>query len=213
MLGAGGLHSVFVAVFLQALAVFSLERVGDAKEPLQVLVEAEVSKGTEYPLRVKGTLLIEAEPSVVWEVVTDYEHLEGVFPRLIESRVLSRDEEKVVVLQRYKGLLLLSKSMEFANREVPLSRLEFWRMDGKSKVKGYWSLEKAEGNSTLLSMEVSVRPRRFLPLWLIKGMLMNHVPKGLISIRKRSLNRLNKNPSEEEPEVIFLGEESESDTE
>lgn len=152
-------------------------------------------------------LLIESEPEVVWDVLTDYEHLEGVFPGLVKSQVLSRDAGEVVVEQRYRGLIFLSRSMVFVSREDPMRRIDFQRLKGKSGVAGYWSLEPVSGGYTKLSLEIAVRPRRFLPLWLVGGMLKDHVPHGLISIRQKSLARLNKtNPEGEDPEIIYLEE-------
>jgi len=52
---------------------------------------------------------------------------------------------------------------------------------------------------------VAVRPRRFLPLWIVGGMLKDHIPHGLLSIRQKSLIRLNKNDPED-PEIIYLEE-------
>ncbi len=178
--------------------------------PHQVLVKTEVSKEAEYPLRVKGVLLIECGPEVVWGVLTDYEHLEGVFPRLVESRVLSRGTEEVVVEQRYQGLMFLSKSMVFVNRETPMRRIDFRREGGKSGVKGYWSLEPVAEGSTLLTLEVFVRPRRFL-MWFMKGMLESHVPRGLISIRQKSLSKTPGAGNPEDPETVYLKEGQEVD--
>lgn len=173
--------------------------------PNQVLVKTEISKGTEYPLKIKGMLFIEAKPKVVWGVLTDYEHLEGVFPRLKSTRILRRDAEEIVVEQLYHGLLFLSKAMEFASRETPMQRIDFRRLGGKSKVAGYWSLEPAVEDSTILTLELMVRPRRFIPLLFMKSMLTGHIPHGLIAIRQRSLTKIDKNPSEE-PEIIHLEE-------
>lgn len=174
-------------------------------KPRQVIVKTEVSRGAEYPLKVKGVLLVESEPEVVWGVLTDYEHLEGVFPGLIKSQILARDAGEVVVEQQYRGLIFLSRSMVFVSREDPMRRIDFRRLKGKSSVAGYWSLEPVAGGFTRLCLEVAVKPRRFLPLWVVGGMLKDHVPHGLLSIRQKSLTKLNKNDSED-PEIIYLEE-------
>jgi hypothetical protein len=176
----------------------------------QVLVRTEVSRGEEYPLKIRGTLLIEAGPEVVWGVLTDYENLEGVFPRLVKTQILGRNSEEVVVEQVYHGLLFLSKSMQFASRETPMQRIDFRRLGGKSKVVGYWSLKAMPEGFTLLTLELAVRPRRLIPLRYMKNTLKGHVPQGLLSIRQKSLARLNKN-SPEEPKIIHIGEEEKTD--
>ncbi len=173
--------------------------------PHQLLVQTEVSRQEEFPLKVKGTLLIEAQPEVVWNILTDYEHLEGVFPGLVRSQIIRKEANEVVVEQEYHGLLFFSKNMIFRNKETRIQRIDFRREGGKSKVAGNWSLEPAAGGSTLLKIEVRVRPRRFL-FWLIEDMLRRQVPSGLITIREKSLNKVNKD-STEDPEIIYLEEE------
>jgi hypothetical protein len=177
-------------------------------KPRQVIVKTEVSRGAEYPLKVKGVLLVESGPEVVWDVLTDYEHLEGVFPGLVKSQILSKDAGEVVVEQRYRGLIFLSRSMVFVSREDPMRRIDFQRLKGKSSVAGYWSLEPVAGGLTRLCLEVAVRPRWFLPLWVVGGMLKDHVPQGLLSIRQKSLTKLDKTSPEdpEDPEIIYLEE-------
>ncbi|MFN3466915.1 MAG: SRPBCC family protein [Candidatus Brocadiales bacterium] len=177
-------------------------------KPRQVIVRTEVAKGAEYPLKVKGVLLIESGPEVVWGVLTDYDHLEGVFPGLEKSRILKKDAGEVLVEQQYRGLIFLSRSMVFSSRETPMQKIDFQRLGGKSRVAGYWSLESVVGGSTRVTMEVAVRPRRFLPIWLVGGKLRSQVPHGLISIRQKSLTRLNKDSSGD-PEIIYVGQEQE----
>lgn len=172
--------------------------------PHQVLVQTGVSREAEYPLKVKGILLIEAAPEVVWGVLTDYEHLEGVFPGLVRSRILRKEGEEVVVEQRYHGLLFLSKNMIFSSKETPTQRIDFQRLGGKSRVAGHWSLEPMAEGTVLLTLEVAVKPRRFF-LWFMEGMLKKHVPYGLLSIRKKSLTKLDKD-SPEDPKIIYQGE-------
>ena len=86
-----------------------------------------------------------------------------------------------------------------------MRRIDFQRLDGKSRVTGYWSLEPAEEGSTRLGLEVSVRPRRFLPIFVMEGMLKGQVPHGPLSIRQKSLTKLNKDSSED-PEIIYVEE-------
>ena len=111
--------SIFFCLTILTLSLCA-QPPGQTLRPRQVVVQTEVSRGAEYPLKVKGMLLIESEPEVVWGVLTDYEHLEGIFPGLVKSQILRRDAEEVVVVeQQYRGLLFLSRSMVFASRETP----------------------------------------------------------------------------------------------
>lgn len=199
-----GVITVFFYLTFLTISLCAQASEQDPK-PRQVIVKTEVSRGAEYPLKVTGVLLVESEPEVVWGVLTDYEHLEGVFPGLVKSQVLTKDAGEVVVEQRYRGLIFLSRSMVFVSREDPVRRIDFQRLKGKSSVAGYWSLEPVAGGYTKLSLEIAVRPRRFLPLWIVGGMLKDHVPHGLLSIRQKSLTKLNKNDSED-PEIIYLEE-------
>jgi hypothetical protein len=100
--------------------------------------------------------------------------------------------------------------MVFATKETPMQKIDFQRQGGKSKVAGYWSLELVEGGCTRLTLEMAVRPRSFL-MWYMESTLRRHVPYGLISIRKKSLARLNVENSED-PEIIYQGEEGQEDS-
>ncbi len=196
--------SIFISQIFPLLAYASEQTLGTGS----VIVKTEVDRETEYPLKVEGILRIEAGPEVVWDILTDYEHLVGVFPNLQKSQVVKREAGEVVVEQHYRGLLLFSRRMEFANRETPIERIDFRRLDGKTKVTGCWKLESGSEVSTLVTLEVAIKPRRFLPIWVVAGVLKRQVPQGLISIRRQSLASLNINDPED-PEIIHMGEEEE----
>lgn len=69
-------------------------------------VHAEVRR-TEDGLEVRAGALVTAPPSIVWQVLTDYEHLPGFIPGITRSVVKERRGNRLVLEQTGEARFLL----------------------------------------------------------------------------------------------------------
>jgi len=128
-----------------------------------IAVEAQRHGGT---LRMRATVLVDATPEAVWDVLTDYEGQLRFVPGLAESRVISRDTTGSVVVQKGWVEVLFIRfhfEVEYATRELPprLLTSRVTRGSVKRMISEYRLLPDSSG--TRLDYAGEVEPEGWLP--------------------------------------------------
>ncbi|PZD72473.1 hypothetical protein C1752_03701 [Acaryochloris thomasi RCC1774] len=103
----------------------------------QVVISGDAG---EYIARV----LVDASPSLVWEVLTDYANFHKFLPNVSASEVLETDDSRTVVEQTNNTQILLAdieSTIQTENIERGQQRVDFTMTEGDLKeFRGYWQI-------------------------------------------------------------------------
>ncbi len=134
-------------------------------------VSLAVSEHTDHAVALEAACLIPRSTPAVWHVLSDYDHLAEFIPFLTESRVI-RHEPGVTIL-RQKGratLLVFHRRFEVTFRvtETDASHIRFEAIEGDfQRFTGSWHLEARPGG-TFVRHEVELRPKFYMPVWVMR---------------------------------------------
>lgn len=165
-------------------------------------VEIEIESVARNTRRIEARVGVEARLEAVWAVLTDYEALSDFIPGLAQSRVLIKSPNYARLFQ--VGEQNLGLGIKFNAEGVidcferdlqispagALSRdIDFEMVEGDFEVfRGKWSiLQETSSLSSALSYTLSVKPKLWLPVRLVEGILCNEIRINLASIRRRTL--------------------------
>ncbi|MEX2581484.1 MAG: SRPBCC family protein [Verrucomicrobiales bacterium] len=136
--------------------------------------------------------LIEAPRREVWEVVNDKEHAADFVDGVLESRVLERTDDRILVEQATK----VGGPKEFyryrlRHRLHPIDRADFSYAGGDLKdVEGsWWFFEGKEPETCLLVYSLRIDAGFFAPGFVVRPGMRKSMPGTLRSIRKEVLRR------------------------
>ncbi|CAL9094829.1 unnamed protein product [Musa acuminata var. zebrina] len=138
---------------------------------------------------VMASITIKAPVREVWNVLTAYEALPEIVPNLAISKILSRDNNKVRVLQEgCKGLLymVLHARVVLDLCEDFEHEIKFEQVEGDfDSFKGKWLLEQLGNQHTLLKYVVESRMHKdtFLSEAILEEVIYEDLPSNLCSIR------------------------------
>ena len=137
-----------------------------------------------------GCVFIEAEPPVVWRMLTDYDHLHETMPKVVSSRLLeSNNQTKIIAQSGKSGIFIFEKTVNFTLKveEVFPEHLYFSQIGGDFKVyEGEWRLEAVDGkngHATLLTYEAEIKPDFFAPQFVVSFVQSQDLPTILKAIR------------------------------
>jgi ribosome-associated toxin RatA of RatAB toxin-antitoxin module len=137
---------------------------------------------------VSSKIFIPARPDSVWMLLTDYDHLREYVPNMVESRLLEDHGSVKLIEQVGRGRWFFFGKKARVVLEVEehkYSRLDFHVVDGDFNVfDGSWQLYPRKGG-TLLTYSLSVKPKFFVPGFVVKSVLSHDVPQKLVAIRDR----------------------------
>jgi ribosome-associated toxin RatA of RatAB toxin-antitoxin module len=139
---------------------------GEPRFELQVERVDGPEGGKVYRIASNGT--VAAAPSLVWRILTDYEHLTSYLPNLKSTRILSRNGGKLVVEQvgaaRY---LFFSQTIRLTVQvhERAPDRIDISLIDGDMKVyRASWELSPVPGAAgTRIVYNASIEPKFHVP--------------------------------------------------
>ena len=149
---------LFLSVLMGMLSVGS-SAVADTPMAIEVHRDGET-------LRMHASVVIDAPPETVWEVLTDYEGQLHFVPGLSESRVIARNTDGSVVMQKGWVEVLFIRihfEVEYATHELPPRRLTSRVIRGSVKrmISKYRLLPDISG--TRLDYVGEVEPGGWLP--------------------------------------------------
>ncbi len=183
---------------LMALIFFAGSK-AEAQEKRKRLKGAEVSSMTaiEKPSIqiekrgekdfVVGTVLIDAEPESIWDVLVDYPHAPQVFKNLKSCEVVGQKGQAKLIRQLVSTGSPIKFDYTVALVEKKPYSIEWSRDSGSLKeVTGTWQLEPMEtGTQTKVTYSIFIDGGIFLPPWLLQQQLKGYLPVVLEALRDK----------------------------
>ena len=134
---------------------------------LEVLRLDAASSGGIYT--IDAELVIDAPPAAVHAVITDYEHLTSLSPRIEESRVLEKEPNATLVFTRVEGCFAffcrtfdrVERVVEFGPDHVEATTLPDQSDVGFGKV--VWVLHASGENATRVEYYTALEPTFWVP--------------------------------------------------
>ncbi|XP_022841802.1 uncharacterized protein LOC111365480 [Olea europaea var. sylvestris] len=148
---------------------------------------------------VVASITVKAPVREVWNTLTAYEGLPEIVPNLAISKVLSRENNKVRILQEgCKGLLymVLHARVVLDLCECLEQEISFEQAEGDfDSFRGKWILEKLGSHHTLLkySVESKMCKNSFLSEAIMEEVIYEDLPSNLCAIRDHVEKREIKN--------------------
>ncbi|XP_045823404.1 uncharacterized protein LOC123916092 [Trifolium pratense] len=144
---------------------------------------------------VVASITVKAPVREVWNVMSSYETLPEIVPNLAISKILSRDNNKVRILQEgCKGLLymVLHARVVLDLCEQLEQEISFEQAEGDfDSFQGKWTFEQLGNHHTLLkySVESKMRKDTFLSEAIMEEVIYEDLPSNLCAIRDYIENR------------------------
>ncbi len=157
-------------------------------------IEQTVERMADGVRRLAAQLLTPVSTEHIWNVLTDYDHLSDFIPNLANSRLLSRDGNKVHLQQegsqQFLGLKF-SASVDLELEEFgPEGLLKFKMKKGDfRRFEGTWCLRSMPNNTALL-YELTVQGCLGMPIRLIEQRLRDDLTSNLKAVEAEARRRL-----------------------
>ncbi|KAL1196324.1 hypothetical protein V5N11_005467 [Cardamine amara subsp. amara] len=136
-----------------------------------------------------ASITVKAPVCEVWKVLTAYESLPEIVPNLAISKILSRENNKVRILQEgCKGLLymVLHARAVLDLHEIREQEIRFEQVEGDfDSLEGKWIFEQLGSHHTLLKYTVESKMRKdsFLSEAIMEEVIYEDLPSNLCAIR------------------------------
>ncbi|XP_010243863.1 PREDICTED: uncharacterized protein LOC104587826 [Nelumbo nucifera] len=168
---------------------------------------------------VVASITVKAPVREVWNVLTAYEALPEVVPNLAISKILSRENNKVRILQEgCKGLLYMALHARVVLDlcEHLEEEISFEQVEGDfDSFRGKWILEQLGNHHTLLKYTVESKMHKdsFLSEAIMEEVIYEDLPSNLCAIRDFVEKQMAPNLEEEhtEGQVILSGNNKDVD--
>ncbi|XP_050207107.1 uncharacterized protein LOC126656560 [Mercurialis annua] len=138
---------------------------------------------------VVATITVKAPVHQVWKVLTSYESLPEIVPNLAISKILSRENNQVQILQEgCKGLLymVLHARVVLDLCEQHEQEISFKQVEGDfDSFQGKWLLEQLGSHHTLLKYTVDSKMHKesFLSEAIMEEVIYEDLPSNMCAIR------------------------------
>jgi ribosome-associated toxin RatA of RatAB toxin-antitoxin module len=136
---------------------------------------------------VVGTVLIDAKPESIWDVLVDYPHAPQVFKNLKLCEVVGQRGQTRLVRQLVNTGSPIKFDYTVALVERKPYSIEWSRDSGSLKeVAGTWQLEPLDsGRKTKVTYSIFIDGGIFLPPWLLAPQLKGYLPVVLDALRDK----------------------------
>ncbi|GJQ12178.1 hypothetical protein GpartN1_g3969.t1 [Galdieria partita] len=149
----------------------------------------------ERPTRNRRTiicgLVVCANMKALWDLLTDYEHLADFIPNLSVSRLryhpqggirLEQEGVQSVLGFRFRASVILDMYEKFSEDKA---EIDFVLADSQDfdLFEGSWLMYPLKRNWTHLIYQVTVQPKRFVPVQAVEWRIREDVPTNLQSIK------------------------------
>lgn len=142
------------------------------------------------PSGVEVICVIPQAPSRVWDVLSDYDHLEEIVPFVTESRLIRQDGDDKILHQEGRGGLGIFHrrfSVTFRVHETPLREITFEAFEGDFKhFEGFWRIEDHAGG-TQVHHQVDIEPAFYMPQWVMRIVVKHMLMHGIEAVIQRCL--------------------------
>ncbi|KAK7318397.1 hypothetical protein RJT34_03097 [Clitoria ternatea] len=163
---------------------------------------------------VFASITVKAPVRDVWNVLSSYETLPEIVPNLAISKILSRDNNKVRILQEgCKGLLYMvlhARAVldlcEYLEQEISFEQVE----GDFDSFQGKWIFEQLGSHHTLLKYYVESKMRKdtFLSEAIMEEVIYEDLPSNLCAIRDYVENRTSSNILEACEQITNSGQQT-----
>lgn len=145
-------------------------------------------------VRIEATASLRAPIAVVWQTLTDYDHLATFIPGMIGSRVIDRRGVAAIVEQKGEARLLVFAypiEVTVSSEEYPPYSIRIHALKGNlRRLDGGYEIAVREGGGIDLSWKGEIEPDVFLPTLVTRPLLRSVIEaqfRGMVSeIRRRS---------------------------
>jgi uncharacterized membrane protein len=136
---------------------------------------------------VVGSVLVDAKPESIWDVLVDYPHAPQVFKNLKLCQVVGQKGSAKLVRQLVNTGSPIKFDYTVALVEKKPYSIEWARQSGSLKeVTGTWRLEPvASGRQTRVTYSIFIDGGMFLPAWLLTPQLKGYLPVVLEALRDK----------------------------
>ncbi|MEY4730920.1 MAG: hypothetical protein RL020_2078 [Pseudomonadota bacterium] len=117
-------------------------------------------------IKIDGHLILPYPPKLIFEVLTDYEHMHGYVPDMTSSRIVSKEETKLRVEQKGKSGIGPFKFKFEVVRDVeltPLTEIKSILVSGNFKSMRTSTKITPEGDNTKLDYFADMEPDFWVP--------------------------------------------------
>mgnify|MGYP003384294718 CR=1 FL=1 len=171
------LAALAIATILTAPMALQSEEIDSMSQASLVRPLHEIRVGKK--LFTTSDIIINATPSQVWEVLTDYDGAANIFSNLTKSKIVSTSGsvKKVAFTAVSEGKLLHFNYILTITEKRP-ELIEWKRASGDFKEnEGYWKLSPLNnGKSTLVKYAKHIDGGLFYPHFLIKKSVRSSIP-------------------------------------
>jgi ribosome-associated toxin RatA of RatAB toxin-antitoxin module len=148
-------------------------------------------------IKIDGHLLLPYPPKLIFEVLTDYEHMHDYVPDMISSRVLTKEENKLRVEQKGKSGIGPFKFKYEVVRDVelmPVTELKSNLVSGNFKSMRTSTKITPEGDNTRLDYFADMEPDFWVPpligSTIMKRQVRRQFDAFVAELVKRSLPKI-----------------------
>ncbi len=156
-------------------------------------LDVRLSRGKDKSYDVEGAFLVKAPSSVVWEVLTDYEHIPDFVDSMRRSRVLDGrpDGSALVEQEAVGGVFLFSRAVKVLLQVTRATdHLTFRDVDGADfrSYSGSWETRQTPDGVQVV-YRLRARPRFFAPSFLMRSGMDRGARELLAQVRDEILRR------------------------
>lgn len=195
----------FILVFcalLQAGGVFADEDLysrlpeemrKNLQEGSTVLLDRRPDETAEIDRRfVTMARLLTGTRSLIWEVIHDKEDAEKFLDGVLESKVLEKGENEILVAQKtHVGGPRGAYRYTLRHKLEPMKRADFSFVEGEIKnvIGTWWICEAPDPGKMLVVYSLHIDPGVFAPQFVVKRGMKKTIPATLASIQKEVTRR------------------------
>lgn len=157
-----------------------------------VLRKRPDEKGEPDPRFVTVALQVVGSRETIWEVIHDKEHAADFLDGVLESKVLERDENRLLVEQRtHVGGPKGAYRYRLLHKLTPMSKATFSYAGGELKdVEGaWWIFEGPTPKTCLVVYSLHIDAGFFAPQPIVKSGMKKTMPKTMASIAREVAKR------------------------
>ena len=133
----------------------------------------------------KAVTIMETTPKLLWEVLTDHDHIEEFMPNINESKLIKREGKRVWVLKSLAASIFKVKVVLEITEDTNKYVLSWKQSKGPFKFHiGKWILEPYGKNRTKITYSIEMA-HPLLPKWLGYRLMNKDIPKMFRSVYKR----------------------------
>jgi len=175
------------AALLIAIALVPTTTYAEMQDDMAVKIKRD---GETFAVTVE--LTVDATPEQVFAVLTDYDHMAKFVSNVVESHIVRRDGQKIVVEQKSR-LALGPLHFDFTNIRVvdpvPFSEIRSRVTEGDMQGSSFTTKLTAQGTRTFIDNRGSFYADRWIPPIIGNMVLENETRKQFLEFRAEILRR------------------------